>query len=132
MKTQLIQRKERRIAQIPADQLNQLIIDAIQDKKGIDLIKLDLRSLEEAPADFFIICNGNSETQVKAIADNIQYELKQKVNELPSHVEGIQNATWVLIDYFDVVVHVFHQKARKFYQLEKLWNDAVITEYQNL
>ena len=132
METQLFQKKERRKAQISAETLNQMIVDAIQDKKGIDILKLDLRALEEAPTNFFIICHGNSETQVKAIADNIQYELKQKLDELPSHVEGIQNATWVLVDYFDVVVHIFHREARKFYQLEKLWSDAVTTEYQNL
>lgn len=132
METQFIQKKQRRTAQTSAETLNQLIIDAIQNKKGIDVIKLDLRALEEAPTNYFIICHGNSETQVKAIADNIQYELKQKANELPSHVEGGQNATWVLVDYFDVVVHVFHKKAREFYQLEKLWSDAATTEYQSL
>ena len=81
METQLFQKKERRKAQISAETLNQMIVDAIQDKKGIDILKLDLRALEEAPTNFFIICHGNSETQVKAIADNIQYELKQKLDE---------------------------------------------------
>lgn len=125
-------RKKRRKAQIPAEQLNELIIEAIQDKKGIDIVKLDLRDLVEAPTDFFIVCHGNNENQVKAIADNIQKELKQKLDELPSHVEGGSNAVWVLVDYFDVIVHIFHKEAREFYNLEGLWSDARTTEYQNL
>lgn len=123
---------KRRKAQIPAEELNVLIIEAIQEKKGLDIVRLDLRALEEAPTDFFIVCHATNENQVKAIANNIQYELKTKVNELPSHVEGLGNSVWVLVDYFDIIVHVFHKDAREFYNLEALWSDAKTTEYQNL
>ncbi|MEL6922660.1 MAG: ribosome silencing factor, partial [Bacteroidota bacterium] len=108
------------------------IIDSIQDIKGKNIVKLDLRHLEEAPAEFFIICEGDSNVQVKSISDNIYKRLKQEGNTLPLHVEGQQNAQWVLVDYFNVVVHVFYKDARSFYELEDLWGDAIFTEYQNL
>ena len=112
METQEV-KKERRKAHLSADKLNELIIDAIQDKKGLDVIKIDLRHLPETPTDYFIICHGNNENQVKAIADNIEFEVKMKGDELPLHTEGKQNSVWVLIDYFDTVVHVFHHEARE-------------------
>ncbi|MFK7949012.1 MAG: ribosome silencing factor [Saprospiraceae bacterium] len=131
METQEV-KNQRRKAHLSADKLNELIIEAIQDKKGIDVIKIDLRHLSEAPTDFFIICHGNNENQVKAIADNIEFEVKMKGNELPLHTEGKQNSVWILVDYFDTVVHVFHHEAREYYGLEKLWSDGKVTEYQNL
>ena len=114
------------------EELNNLIIDSIQDIKGKNIIKLDLRHLEDAPTEFFIICEGESNVQVKAISDNIYKRLKQEANTLPSHIEGQQNATWVLVDYFNTVVHIFHKEARQFYELEDLWGDALFTEYENL
>ena len=106
------------------------IIDCIQEKKGEDLVKLDLTKLVEAPTDTFIICHGESTTQVKAIADNILTEIKKRTGIRPNHVEGQQNATWILIDYFDVVVHIFNSEAREFYQLEALWSDAEVSRYE--
>ena len=117
---------------ISLEEFNELIVKAIQEKKGENIVKLDLRKLEEGPTDFFIVCQGSNHVQVQAIADNVVYEIKKKANQLPNHVEGMQNATWVLVDFFNVVVHVFHPEARGFYRLEALWNDAEITEYQNL
>ncbi len=114
------------------EDLNDLIIDSIQDIKGKNIVKLDLRKLEDAPTDFFVICEGDSNIQVKAIADNIQKRVKKEAYTYPSHVEGAQNARWVCIDYFSTVVHVFYSETRRFYELEELWGDAVFTEYQSL
>ena len=112
--------------------LNDLIIDAIQDIKGKQIRMLDLRKLEDASADFFIICEGDSTTQVKAIADNVYQRVKDELGMLPAHREGVAGARWVLVDYFDTVVHVFHPETRAFYELEELWSDAEVTEYENL
>lgn len=118
--------------QLSIDQLNDLIVDSIQDIKGKNIVKLDLRHLEEAPTDFFIICEGESNTQVKAISQNIEKRLKREAALYPSHVEGTRNALWVCIDYFSTVVHVFYKDARGFYELEDLWSDAYFTEYESL
>ena len=114
------------------EELNNLIIDSIQDIKGKNILKLDMRSLHDAPSDYFIICEGDSNTQVKAIADNIYLRAKKEGGHIPVHQEGQQNATWICIDYFNVVVHVFYRETRAFYELEDLWSDAVVTEYETL
>jgi ribosome-associated protein len=116
----------------PIEELNGLIIDSIQDIKGKNILKLDLRRLDDAPTDFFIICEGSSTTQVKSIADRVCLKIKEESGNLPIHVEGFQSAHWICLDYFDVVVHVFYPDTRKFYQLEDLWSDASFTEYENL
>ncbi|MEY4278929.1 MAG: ribosome silencing factor [Bacteroidota bacterium] len=100
------------------------IIQAIQDKKGENIISLDLKKIHEASADFFIICEANNTTQLKAIADNIEYEVKHKCAELPYKSEGKTAAQWLLIDYINVVVHVMHPESRTFYRLEEMWSDA--------
>ena len=115
-----------------SQELNDLIIDAIQDIKGKNIVKLDLRQLDESPTDFFIICEGESSTQVKAIASNIRKSIKEKLQTFPSYVEGEQSAVWVLVDYFTTIVHIFHPEKRVFYELEDLWSDAQFTEYANL
>ena len=112
--------------------LNELIIDSIQDIKGKNIVKLDLRQLDDSPTDYFIICEGDSNTQVQAIAENIRMRLKKEGNEFPSHYEGQQSATWICLDYFDIVVHVFYRETRAFYELEDLWSDAISTTYENL
>jgi ribosome-associated protein len=106
------------------------IIKAIQDKKGENIISLDLRKIHEAVADFFIICQASSNTQVKAIADSIETEVKEELGENPYHHEGQQSAQWVLIDYVNVVVHIMQPETRKFYRLEEMWSDAPLTEYK--
>ena len=118
--------------QISPEELNTLIIDSIQDIKGKNLLKLDLRHLEDAPSDFFIICEGDSNTQVKAISDNIYKRLKDEAGELPLHYEGQGNSLWICMDYFNTVVHIFYKETSEFYELEDLWSDAIFTEYQNL
>jgi len=117
---------------LKTEELNELILDSILDIKGKKILKLDLRHLEDAAADFFVICEGDSNTQVKAIADNICKRLKQEAGSLPFHFEGQRNAMWICLDYFDTVVHVFYKETRAFYQLEELWSDAIFTEYQTL
>lgn len=118
--------------ELSTEELNAFIINCIQDKKAKDIIKLDLRKLEEAPTDYFIICEGESLIQVKAISDHISAEVKKQTGQLPNHIEGKTNSTWILVDYFTTVVHVFFNETRKFYQLESLWSDADIVEYKNL
>lgn len=100
------------------------IITAIQDKKGENILSLDLKKIHEAAADFFIICEANNTTQLKAITDHIEYEVKHNCGELPYKSEGKTAAQWLLIDYINVVVHVMHPESRKFYQLEEMWSDA--------
>ncbi|MEM9885135.1 MAG: ribosome silencing factor [Bacteroidota bacterium] len=112
--------------------LNNLIIDSIQDIKGKNVLKLDLAKLHDAPTDHFIICEGESTVQVRSIAENIQKRLKQEEGILPSNVEGMQGSRWICLDYFYTVVHIFHYEAREFYELEDLWSDADIVEYENL
>ncbi len=101
------------------------IIQAILDKKGEHIISLDLRKIPEASADFFIVCEATSTTQIKAISDFIEDQVRLLCGELPYKHEGKQAAQWVLIDYVNVVVHVMHPESRKFYQLEEMWSDAV-------
>jgi ribosome-associated protein len=96
--------------------------DLAADRKGVDLLVMDLRGLSNA-TDFFLIASGTSDMHVRAVAEHIIDELK-KEGQRPSHVEGLRAGRWVLIDYIDFVVHVFHPAAREFYQLERLWGDA--------
>lgn len=105
------------------------IIAAIQEKKGANIISLDLRKINEAVADFFIICEGASQPQVRAIGENVQVLVKEKCDEAAYHHEGYNNLTWVLIDYVNVVVHVMMPEERKFYKLEEMWSDAVGQEH---
>ncbi len=117
---------------LTAEEINYLIVDSIQDIKGKNIVQLDLRKIEDAPADFFIICEGDSSTQVRAISDNIYRRLKEEARIAPAHVEGQRNARWICMDYFPTVVHIFYRETRSFYELEDLWSDAVSTEYENL
>ena len=99
------------------------IIDLALDKKAIELVAIDVRGLSSV-TDFFVICSGDSEPQVKAIADNIRRGTPHK----PRHLEGYENQNWILLDYFDIVVHVFKKDERDYYELERLWADAPIKE----
>lgn len=106
------------------------IIAAIQEKKGENIISLDLRKIDEAVSDFFIICEAGSQPQIKAIADNVEGRVKEKCDEDPYHHEGLQTLHWVLIDYVNVVVHIMLPENRKFYRLEELWSDAAAAEHK--
>lgn len=112
--------------------LNSIIIDAIQDIKGKNIIKIDLRKLNDAPTDFFIICEGDSTTQIRAISENISKRTKDEISLKPLHTEGILSSKWVLVDYFDTVVHVFYPETREHYALEDLWSDGIVTTYENI
>jgi len=106
--------------------LLKVLIDAIQKKKGKDIVVVDLQGLDQAVCDYFIICHGDSNTQVNAIADSVEELAIKNAETRPRCIEGIQNAQWVLLDFFDIVVHVFQKEYRTFYQLEDLWSDGKI------
>ena len=105
------------------------IIQAIQQKKGENIISLDLRKIPEAIADFFIICEASNQPQIRAISDQVEEMVKKKCDEKPYRHEGKKNLQWVLIDYINVVVHVMLPDTRKFYKLEEMWSDALIQEF---
>jgi ribosome-associated protein len=111
--------------------LNEVILDSISDKKGVDVVTLDLRHIPEAVADTFILCNGTSTTQVRAIAEHVDKNVREKAGEHPWHMEGTANGEWVLIDYVDTVVHVFLPEKRSLYNLEELWADAELTRHDD-
>lgn len=114
------------------EQLNHFIVEGIRDKKGKNIVQLDLRRLGDAPADFFIICEGDSSTHIKAISDSIYKKVKEALLTMPSHTEGTLNARWVLMDYFNTIVHVFYPETREFYDIERLWGDAEMTEFADV
>lgn len=105
------------------------IINGIEDIKGEEIIVIDLQNLENPVCQYFVICQGNSNTQVSAIANRVEKNVRENQGEKPWHVEGTDNAEWVLMDYIDVVVHIFQRETRAFYDLESLWADAEITKF---
>jgi ribosome-associated protein len=107
------------------------IIKGIEEVKGNDIDILDLRNIENTVCDYFVICNGTSNTQVNAIVNSVQKVVSKELKDKPWHVEGQDNAEWVLMDYVDIVVHVFQKHVREFYNIEGLWGDAKITSLHN-
>ena len=107
------------------------IIDSIQDVKGKNIVKLDLREIDDASVDYFLICDGDSTTHIQGISDNIYKKLKENFGITPSRQEGKTYSRWILMDYFDVVIHVFYPEVRSFYDLEDLWADAKSTRYED-
>jgi ribosome-associated protein len=116
----------RRKKKEPRDILIETIVKAMTDKIARNPVIMDLSGIKGAVCDAFIICHGNSRTQTEAIADHVIGEVKKHTGENPWHKEGFENAEWILIDYSDVVIHVFQEERRKFYNIEQLWADAVI------
>jgi ribosome-associated protein len=116
---------------VSKDELLINIIKGIEEVKGNDIDILDLREIENTVCDYFIICNGNSNTQVNAIVNSVQKTVSKELKDKPWHVEGTDNAEWVLMDYVDIVVHVFQKHVREFYNIEGLWGDAKITTIPN-
>jgi len=112
-----------------SSKLFKVIISAIQEKKGENIVSLDLKKIPEAVSDFFIICQGNNNNQLRAIADNVEDQVNKQCGELPFKHEGKQAEQWILIDYVNVVVHIMLPEPRKFYQLEELWSDAASLEH---
>jgi ribosome-associated protein len=109
-----------------------LIIDSIRDVKGKRIVKMDLRKLHDRPTDFFIVCEGESNVQVRSIAEKIRFRMKDEAGIRPNHIEGSVNSVWVLVDFFNIVVHVFHKETRSYYELEELWSDADTVEYDDV
>ncbi len=112
---------------VSADELIAVIIKGIDDVKGEDIQLLDLREIENTVCDYFIICTGNSNTQVKAISGSVQKTVSKDLKDKPWHIEGSATAEWILMDYVNVVVHIFQKQMREFYDIESLWGDAKIT-----
>ena len=112
------------------EKLIETIVGAIQDKKGKDIVSLDLTGFDGAITSRFVVCNADSTTQVAAIADGIEEKVLEELGEKPWRVEGQQNAFWIAMDYVDVVVHIFQTELRGFYKLEELWADAPMTRYE--
>ena len=112
---------------VSADQLITEIVRGIEKVKGLKINILDLREIENTVCDYFIICEGNSNTQVNAISGSIQKTVSKAIKDKPWHVEGEANAEWILLDYINVVVHIFQRQIREYYDIESLWGDAKIT-----
>lgn len=115
---------------IPVDQLITTIIGGIEEVKGKEITILDLREIENTVCDYFIICEGSSNTQVNAIVNSIQKQVSKSLKDKPWHIEGTDNAEWVLMDYVNVVVHVFQKHIREYYDIEGLWGDAKTTQIE--
>ncbi|MAB49733.1 MAG: ribosome silencing factor [Flavobacteriaceae bacterium] len=113
-----------------ADQLITTIIAGIEEVKGKEITILDLRDIENTVCDYFIVCEGTSNTQVNAIVNSIQKLVSKTTKDKPWHVEGTDNAEWVLMDYVNIVVHVFQKHIREYYDIESLWGDAKMTQIE--
>jgi ribosome-associated protein len=113
---------------VSTDDLIAVILKGIDDVKGEDIQLLDLRDIDNTVCDYFIICSGNSNTQVNAISGSVQKVVSKELKDKPWHVEGQNNSEWILMDYVNVVVHVFQKHVREFYDIESLWGDAKITQ----
>ena len=121
--------KRKKDSSAVSEKLSSTIVKGMQEKKANDIVLMDLRKIEDAVADYFVICDAISQTQVKAIADHVLAKTQKLTGEKPWHTEGIENQQWVLLDYVNVVVHIFRTPVRNFYQLEELWSDAQIKHY---
>lgn len=111
-----------------SEMLASIAAEGIFEKKGENVVQIDLRKIKNAVADFFLICHGNSRSQVEAIADSVQMEIKKAVGQNVWKKEGMENAEWILLDYVDVVIHIFQEANRKYYRLEDLWADAGVKQ----
>lgn len=118
---------QQKIKEVSSDALSEWVVEGMLEKKAADVVVMDLTDIKHAVADYFIICSGNSDTQIDAISQSIEEQIHKKSKQNPWKREGQQNKEWVLIDYVDVVAHVFNKEKRTFYGLEELWGDAKIT-----
>lgn len=117
--------------QISSERIAEAAVAGMQDRKAKDICIVDLRNIGNAMCDYFVICHGTSNTNVEAIADSVEDEIRKNLKEKPFHKEGKDNSEWILLDYFDVVVHVFQKEKRDFFGLEELWADAPITYFED-
>src|ERR1043165_7698233 len=109
---------------VSSEKISEVIVKGMQEKKATDIVVMDLRKVKNAVADFFVICSGNSDKQIDAIADSVDEEVYKGLHENPWHVEGKNNKEWMILDYTNVLAHIFRKDRRSFYALEKLWGDA--------
>src|SRR3989304_2229568 len=107
-----------------------IAIKGLQDKKGKNIVCVDLKDFDNAVCDYFILCTGTSNTHVNALADSVSEEVRKSINEKPWHSEGFGNAEWVILDYVNTVIHIFQEDSRNFYNLDGLWADAKITKIE--
>ena len=114
-----------------SEDLADAIIDGIRDQKGQEIVRVDLREMHNSISDYFVICHATSDRQVDAISDSVEKWVRGRLGDRPNTIEGKQNAEWVLMDYVDVVVHVFKEEVRRLYALEDLWADAPIEQIQD-
>lgn len=112
------------INEIDSEKLCEVIVEGMQDNKAEDIVIIDLREVENSVTDFFVICSGNSPTQIEGIANSIVRLTRKQLREKPWHKEGKNNAQWILLDYVNVVVHIFYHELREYYELEDLWADG--------
>jgi ribosome-associated protein len=120
-----------KIVKAGAEQLVDAVVHGMEEVKGHDIVVMDLRQIPNALSDFFVVCHGTSNTQVQAIADSVEKETYRILQDDPAHREGARNATWILMDYVNVIVHIFSKDARDFYALEDLWADASVKRIGN-
>jgi ribosome-associated protein len=119
--------KERKNKELSSKDLSELVAKGMTEKKGLDIAILDLRKVKNSITDFFVICSGNSDTQIDALANSVEDEVYKMSKTEPWQKEGKANGEWILIDYVDVVAHIFNKDRRKHYDLEELWGDAEVT-----
>jgi ribosome-associated protein len=122
----LSKKEKAAVAKKPVSAMVTTVIEALEELKAVDITIMDLRDIHEASADFFIICNGTSSTHISGLADRVQKNVWETLGDRPFHVEGKQGRHWLLIDYFNVVIHIFDKEKREFYDVEHLWSDAKI------
>ncbi|GLU51919.1 ribosome silencing factor [Dyadobacter frigoris] len=123
--------KQRKNTELSSKDLSELIAKGMSEKKGEDITILDLRKVKNSITDFFVICSGNSDTQIDALANSVEDEVYKISKTDPWQKEGKANGEWILIDYVDVVAHIFNKERRKHYDLEELWGDAVVTHFED-
>jgi ribosome-associated protein len=123
---------ETRPENVTTEPLVKAVVEGIQEKKGGNITVLDLRRIENMVAEYFVICEGESNVHVDAVSESIEDIVRRDAGEKPFHVEGRKNAEWILLDYLNVVVHVFQKPVRSFYSLEELWADADRTDIEDL
>jgi ribosome-associated protein len=121
----------KRRKQLSSTELSQYIIEGMHEKKANHVVLMDLRKVNKAIADFFVICSGNSDVQIDAISKSVEEVVYKNTGEDPWNREGKQNREWILLDYVDVVVHIFTKDKREFYDIESLWGDADITHFED-
>ena len=117
---------------LSSEKLSQVVVKGMQEKKAEEIRVLNLKHIANSVADYFVVCSGNSDTHIDAIADSVEDEVVKTDGQAPWHKEGTNNKSWILLDYVDVVVHIFAKESRSFYGIEDLWADAEVTDIEHV